>query len=1378
MSNAYTASGSEGPPTKVLSNSGVLLVEDVAATVIHGRDASPPGDLIGSYIWAGDVDDDGFDDIGLACTIDGSSRGIEIIHGSTGGLPDVIDLDNTSVPFRIDYPARQIDIGDFDHDGNKDLLMSSQLSGRVYFGNKGEISENYTLLSSGIHQQTWEYPYSDFIWVGDLDGDGLDDFITGTFGCGAYLTLGIWQPDELNIYWSRSGNLTTFTADKWDDFSSSIGVGDIDGDGLLDMAVGVPKADPQEGTSRMFGAVCVYFNLTRFDNATTYHPYEVADSIIYGSDTFDQFGWNVIVQDINGDGKDDILAGAPNSAGVQNQNPGCGEILLYLGKDNRSFPSSMDAENDADAIMIGASGRTTDPDYSGDKIGRTFQLADMDGNGETEILISTPYRSLEPLGGTSRDDTGSLSMYELAKIIPKTGKIVTLGYPAKGFNIEGRDMGDTLGWQIRVGDINGDGLDDLIIGVPGADGVQNLRRNSGEIYIIHGEGIRLMEQRISGPGSLTPKVFAMGGTFDVNLSFQSTKGYDQVTGGSLTIGTGPDAVSLLCRRGNFMMGSDTYGSVMLHPEGCKLGGNGRQGWLTFRLELSWHFPFEGPVDVRFDLIDIDDQNITRSYPSSMVVCKDIRITDTLKVFAGSDELLMKGSYLAPGTTVSLGGAVMVYDDEPLKEVPFQTLRIDHFQGPAFIENVVYSAGWKVEFETQKNGEMEHSLMPGIDPATYPQDLPLRYLPDLGNPVGYKVQVDDTPPIRPTGLRAVSREGNQDNLSRTGEFTLSWDDIDLVEGDRNLSGIREHYITVDDGEPVLALERGGLVGTYFSDLDSYVREKELIDERLHFTVNEWGSFGPDPNLMLPTDYSIRWSGWLDMGDADNVFFKVLGSGDAKLYLDDERVFDWTSVKKGVVIGGYDLKEGDNPRIEIVFRHRSGDSFFSLLYQDDSGAFSPVPSTSLMHPSNSQNIRIMSDTGSVSVHSIDRVGHASESARLDLYRDLLGPVFDLSGVPLWVNTTHPVFEICVRDADQGSFPNSGLDPSSIMFRTVDEEGVRSDWSLPSKVKESVDDPGSYIASIGPELTTNWKGRVQFQASDIEANNVLSPWVEMGVDMRPPDIMVMEPASGETVEGSIVKFMVRATDLGGSGFDGRTLEYRSRSDVVGWSSWTNIGTGSEGTELLFNISLDLEFGIVELLFRGSDLMGNRYETSPSRLTVTKPVINLRPVAVIRTPLNNSVYRYGEPVTLSSEGTHDDGIGEYSPVRMTWTSSLQGLLGTGRLLSIDLQSGEHLITLYADDGAPGHNVSVSVVITILEPPDPNGTGPVPVDEDEKSWNAFVIIFFGMVTVVLMGIVTMVMVARRRQGGETRLGVVKETEDDILLREEGPEDQDLTEPL
>jgi len=322
-------------------------------------------------------------------------------------------------------------------------------------------------------------------------------------------------------------------------------------------------------------------------------------------------------------------------------------------------------------------------------------------------------------------------------------------------------------------------------------------------------------------------------------------------------------------------------------------------------------------------------------------------------------------------------------------------------------------------------------------------------------------------------------------------------------------------------------------------------------------------------------------------------------------------------------------------------------------------------------------------------------------------------------------------------------------------------------PSRIREIEGEPGKYLATIELTLDRTWNGEVQLTASDLEGNIGLSPFVEIGVDLKPPTITVLSPGSGETIEGTMVDITLRATDFRGSGFDGRTLRYKVRSNET-WSDWVPLPFDVHGEELLLNDTISLDYGIMELVFSGSDLMGNTYQTPSFYLTMKVPVVNLKPVPVIKTPLNNSVFEFGVPIYLSSEGTSDDGIGLYSPVRLTWISSTQGLLGTRRFMDVVLDPGEHRITLYADDGAPGHNVSVSVFITVLEPPDDNDTIRPPIDEDERGWTEFLIAFFVMLFIVVASIVVMAVISKRRRGQETQLWIIDESEDDMEYSKRG----------
>ena len=215
---------------------------------------------------------------------------------------------------------------------------------------------------------------------------------------------------------------------------------------------------------------------------------EIDDWMLVGRDEYlkirgDQaawgFGTSIASGDIDGDGRDDIMVGIPTYTG---QN-GAGAVLVYFARDlDEFFP--FQGTSDADMIIYGVD--------SGDRFGTTIATGDMDGDGRDELLISA---SDADGSGDSRRSSGEVYILQ-GRLRAEYPSRMWIGNVGLYGHIYGRDAADLIGQRMVLGDLTGDGLDDLALGTNGAGGYggtseyehgyENSALGSWEIEVIQG----------------------------------------------------------------------------------------------------------------------------------------------------------------------------------------------------------------------------------------------------------------------------------------------------------------------------------------------------------------------------------------------------------------------------------------------------------------------------------------------------------------------------------------------------------------------------------------------------------------------------------------------------------------------------------------------------------------------------------------------------------------------------------------------------------------------------------------------------------------------------------------------------------------------------
>jgi hypothetical protein len=355
----------------------------------------------------------------------------------------------------------------------------------------------------------------------DVDDDGVRDIMIGADAADylGRMNVGATYVMHGDTSWSAtmpdtaidfaaglpSGTMVVYGIDNFDHSGATHTGLDIDGDGLEeivtsagvnrlslsgpsggDPAVGGGDGPPTE-TRAEAGEVYIIWNDGALPSVIDLaNPGTVTVTTLYGADAGDTFGEDLYPGDINADGYGDLVIGALTGNGYLNGVPDTGEAYVLFGSPALRGTLWMDMRTPPAASVTVFYGIGQD-DIAGD----TSAIGDFNGDGYDDIAIGSPQNDAAPPGDPVRFDAGRVDVFyggPSAGVWPWPA-VIQLAAPPADMNIGtliGADVSDLVSYSMDRGDIDDDGVDDILPNAMRGDGFANGWGDTGEGYAVSG----------------------------------------------------------------------------------------------------------------------------------------------------------------------------------------------------------------------------------------------------------------------------------------------------------------------------------------------------------------------------------------------------------------------------------------------------------------------------------------------------------------------------------------------------------------------------------------------------------------------------------------------------------------------------------------------------------------------------------------------------------------------------------------------------------------------------------------------------------------------------------------------------------------------------
>jgi hypothetical protein len=229
-------------------------------------------------------------------------------------------------------------------------------------------------------------------------------------------------------------------------FGFGLACGDVNGDGIADLVVGAVLADVGDKTNA--GKVFVFFGGS---------PVETSADMVLQAPTPERgarFGWAIALGDVNRDGGTDIIVSALFANGGEQR--GTGKVYIFFGG------LSLDAQADVELPLPSLNPLA--------RFGWALAVGDVTGDGWTDVLVGA-----ENVKIGAQDQAGRAFLYEGGASFPRLPRELQSPTPQRGA---------AFGSAVAIGDVTGEGVDDVLVGAPNED--VGSAPNAGRVHLFFG----------------------------------------------------------------------------------------------------------------------------------------------------------------------------------------------------------------------------------------------------------------------------------------------------------------------------------------------------------------------------------------------------------------------------------------------------------------------------------------------------------------------------------------------------------------------------------------------------------------------------------------------------------------------------------------------------------------------------------------------------------------------------------------------------------------------------------------------------------------------------------------------------------------------------